>query len=156
MWRTASFYIAFSQTPICILRAIYLKLLLGRETLGRLQTGKTTTMTTVHPRPSGQSTYELAPSARQQSVSAHVSQVKSPLKHATALQRCRMKGNVCTHASLCPSGILASTLLMSKAPNPVAVRLCLARLKSGPMGPLSSEIGALVEGLRSLAAMAAA
>lgn len=39
---------------------------------------------------------------------------------------------------------------MSAEPKPVAVRACLGRVKSGPTGPLSSEIGALVEALRSL------
>lgn len=39
---------------------------------------------------------------------------------------------------------------MSAAPNPVAVRACFGRVKSGPTGPLSSDMGALVEGLRSL------
>lgn len=40
-----------------------------------------------------------------------------------------------THASLRCSGILASTLLISAGPKPVKVRLCLGRLKPGPMGP---------------------
>lgn len=47
--------------------------------------------------------------------------------------------------------MLASTLLISPAPKPVKARLCLGRVNSGPMGPLSSEIGALVESLRSRA-----
>lgn len=37
--------------------------------------------------------------------------------------------------------------LISPAVNPVTVRLCLGLVKSGPTGPLSSLIGALVEGL---------
>ena len=46
--------------------------------------------------------------------------------------------------------MLASTLLISEAPNPVAVRLCLGReIPSGPMGPWMSVMGALVEGLLS-------
>ena len=49
-----------------------------------------------------------------------------------------------THASRCPSGMLASTLLMSWAPKPVTVRLCLGRLMPcGAIGPCSSETGAL-------------
>ena len=43
--------------------------------------------------------------------------------------------------------MLASTLLISVAPNPVAVLLCFGLVKSGPTGPLRSEMGALVEGL---------
>jgi hypothetical protein len=51
------------------------------------------------------------------------------------------------HASLCGSGMLASTLLISPGPNPVTVRLCLGRVKCcGPTGPLRSDSGALVEG----------
>lgn len=46
--------------------------------------------------------------------------------------------------------MLASTLLMSLGPKPVTVLLCLGRVKVGPTGPLRSESGALVEGLRSL------
>ena len=45
--------------------------------------------------------------------------------------------------------MLASTLLISDAPNPVTVRLCLGLMNSGPTGPFKSEMGALVEGLRS-------
>ena len=55
-----------------------------------------------------------------------------------------------TYASRWCSGILASTPLMSPLPNPVNVRLCFGRENSGPTGPWSSEIGALVDGLRSL------
>ena len=51
-----------------------------------------------------------------------------------------------TYASLCGPGILDSTLLISPGPNPVAVLLCLGLVNSGPTGPLSSEMGALVEG----------
>lgn len=40
-------------------------------------------------------------------------------------------------------------LLISEGPKPVAVRLCLSLVNSGPTGPLSSEMGALVEGLLS-------
>lgn len=36
------------------------------------------------------------------------------------------------HAARCPSGILDSTLLISLGPKPVAVLLCLGRVKSGP------------------------
>jgi len=44
---------------------------------------------------------------------------------------------------------LPSTLLMSPAPKPVKVRLCLGRVTpEGPMGPLRSVIGAPVEGRR--------
>jgi len=60
------------------------------------------------------------------------------------------------HASRWGSGILASTLLMSPGPKPVTVRLCLGLLKAGPTGPLRSESGALVEGLRSRGEGAAA
>lgn len=35
---------------------------------------------------------------------------------------------------------------MSCAPNPVAVRLCFGRVKSGPTGPLRSDRGALIDG----------
>lgn len=46
--------------------------------------------------------------------------------------------------------MLDSTLLISPGPKPVAVRLCLGLLMdSGPIGPLRSEMGALVEGFRS-------
>ena len=45
--------------------------------------------------------------------------------------------------------MLDSTFFMSAAPRPVAVRACLGLVKSGPTGPLSSEIGALVDILRS-------
>lgn len=51
-----------------------------------------------------------------------------------------------TYASLWPCGMLASTFLISWAPKPVAVRLCFGLVKPGPTGPLSSEIGALVDG----------
>lgn len=43
--------------------------------------------------------------------------------------------------------MLFSTLLISPALKPVTVRLCLGLVKPGPIGPLSSEIGALVDGL---------
>ena len=52
--------------------------------------------------------------------------------------------------------MLASTLLISAAPKPVAVRLCLGReIPSGPTGPWRSEMGADVDGLlsRGLVAM---
>ena len=46
--------------------------------------------------------------------------------------------------------MLASTLLISAAPKPVAVRLCLGReMPSGPTGPWRSEMGADVESLLS-------
>ena len=46
--------------------------------------------------------------------------------------------------------MLASTFLISAAPKPVAVRLCLGReIPSGPTGPWMSEIGADVEGFLS-------
>ena len=55
-----------------------------------------------------------------------------------------------THASLCGSGMLASTFLISAAPKPVAVRLCLGReIPSGPMGPWISVMGALADGFLS-------
>ena len=38
---------------------------------------------------------------------------------------------------------------MSAAPKPVEVRACFGRVNPGPTGPLSSDIGALVEGFRS-------
>ena len=42
-------------------------------------------------------------------------------------------------------------LLISEGPKPVDVRLCLGLvMPSGPTGPLRSEIGAEVEGFRSL------
>lgn len=44
---------------------------------------------------------------------------------------------------------IPSTLLISPAPKPVKVRLCLGLEKPGPTGPCRSEIGALVEGRRS-------
>lgn len=45
--------------------------------------------------------------------------------------------------------MLFSTFLISPALKPVTVRLCLGLVKSGPTGPLSSLIGALVDCLRS-------
>lgn len=57
---------------------------------------------------------------------------------------------VTAYASLWPSGMLDSTALMSWAPNPVAVRLCFGRVNPGPTGPCKVEIGAPMEGLRSL------
>lgn len=46
--------------------------------------------------------------------------------------------------------MLASTFLISAAPKPVAVRLCLGReIPSGPTGPWRSVIGAFVDGLLS-------
>ena len=46
--------------------------------------------------------------------------------------------------------MLASTLLISPAPNPVKVRLCFGREKPGPTGPcIRDEIGAPIEGLLS-------
>jgi hypothetical protein len=46
--------------------------------------------------------------------------------------------------------MLASTLLISPAPNPVKVRLCFGREKPGPTGPcISEEMGAPIEGFRS-------
>jgi hypothetical protein len=46
--------------------------------------------------------------------------------------------------------MLASTVLMSCAPNPVAVRLCLGReMPDGPTGPFRSAMGADVLGRRS-------
>lgn len=53
------------------------------------------------------------------------------------------------YASLIFSGILDSTLLISWAPKPVAVRLCFGLVNPGPMGPCNVEIGAPIEGLRS-------
>lgn len=61
-----------------------------------------------------------------------------------------------THASRMCSGMLDSTALMSPAPNPVAVRLCLGLVKPGPTGPTKVEMGALVEGLRSRGALSTA
>jgi hypothetical protein len=52
--------------------------------------------------------------------------------------------------------MLASTLLMSAAPKPVAVRLCLGRLKPGPTGPTNVEVGAPIESFRSLGARSTA
>jgi hypothetical protein len=49
--------------------------------------------------------------------------------------------------------MLASTLLMSAAPKPVAVRLCFGRLKPGPTGPTNVEMGAPMESFRSLGAL---
>jgi hypothetical protein len=55
-------------------------------------------------------------------------------------------------ASLCGSGMLASTLLISPGPKPVTVLLCFGLVKlAGPTGPLKSASGALVDGRRSLA-----
>lgn len=46
--------------------------------------------------------------------------------------------------------MLFSTALISPAPKPVTVLLCLGRVKfAGPTGPLRSARGALVEGRRS-------
>lgn len=59
-----------------------------------------------------------------------------------------------TYASLCSLGMLFSTFLISPALKPVTVRLCLGLEKPGPTGPLSSEIGALVEGLLLLDSLA--
>lgn len=59
------------------------------------------------------------------------------------------------YTSLCESGMLASTFLISCAPKPVAVRLCFGLVKSGPTGPCSSEMGALVEGRLSRVCVAA-
>lgn len=39
--------------------------------------------------------------------------------------------------------------MISAGPKPVAVRLCFGLVNPGPMGPWSSDSGALVEGLRS-------
>lgn len=48
------------------------------------------------------------------------------------------------------SSVLPSTLLISPAPKPVKVLLCLGRLiPAGPIGPWRWETGALVEGRRS-------
>jgi hypothetical protein len=44
------------------------------------------------------------------------------------------------------------TALISVGPNPVEVRMCLGREKSGPTGPFKSLSGALVEGRRSRSA----
>jgi hypothetical protein len=44
---------------------------------------------------------------------------------------------------------LPSTLLISPAPKPVNVRLCLGLENPGPTGPCRSDSGALVEGRRS-------
>jgi len=56
-----------------------------------------------------------------------------------------------TYAALCGPGTLASTFLISWAPNPVAVLLCLGLvIPSGPTGPWKSVMGAEVDGLRSL------
>jgi hypothetical protein len=55
-------------------------------------------------------------------------------------------------ASLCGSGMLASTLLISLGPKPVAVLLCLGLVKlGGPMGPFRSASGELMDGRRSRA-----
>lgn len=54
-----------------------------------------------------------------------------------------------TYAVFCSSGISASTLLISDAPKPVIVRLCLGLvMPAGPIGPESSATGADVDGLR--------
>jgi hypothetical protein len=54
-----------------------------------------------------------------------------------------------TYADFCASGISASTLLISDAPKPVIVRLCLGLvMPAGPIGPESSATGADVDGLR--------
>lgn len=47
------------------------------------------------------------------------------------------------------SGMLASTFLISPGPNPVTVLLCFGLVNWGPIGPLKSDSGALVEGRRS-------
>jgi hypothetical protein len=55
-------------------------------------------------------------------------------------------------AFLCGSGMLASTLLISLGPKPVAVLLCLGLVKlAGPTGPCRSASGELMEGRRSRA-----
>jgi hypothetical protein len=61
-----------------------------------------------------------------------------------------------TYASRMCSGMLDSTALMSPAPKPVAVRMCLGLEKPGPTGPVSVEMGAPIEGLRSRGAATAA
>lgn len=43
-------------------------------------------------------------------------------------------------------------LLISPGAKPVAVLLCFGREKPGPTGPCNVEIGAPIEGLRSLGA----
>ena len=50
----------------------------------------------------------------------------------------------------CSSNYSPSTFLISPAPKPVKVRLCLGLEKPGPTGPCRSEMGALVDGRRSL------
>jgi hypothetical protein len=46
--------------------------------------------------------------------------------------------------------MLASTLLISPAPKPVNVRLCLGRVKPGPTGPcINEETGEPIEGFLS-------
>lgn len=63
----------------------------------------------------------------------------------------RRIGQSCTHASLCGSGMLASTALISPGPKPVTVLLCFGRLMpGGPTGVWNSPIGAEVLGFRSL------
>jgi hypothetical protein len=52
----------------------------------------------------------------------------------------------------CSSNYSPSTFLISPAPKPVKVRLCLGLEKPGPTGPCRSEMGALVEGRRCLGA----
>ena len=59
------------------------------------------------------------------------------------------------YVSLRASGMLLSTLLISCAPKPVKVRLCLGLLKPGPMGPTRGSLGgAPTDGLRSRAGAA--
>ncbi len=56
-----------------------------------------------------------------------------------------------THASLCGSGMLASTLLISCGPKPVTVLLCFGlEIPGGPTGSWKSPMGAEVLGFLSL------
>lgn len=81
-----------------------------------------------------------------------VTYVFPPSTHRTSVQFSHdlSSAHESTYASLCGSGMLASTLLISDGPNPVTVRLCLGRdMPAGPMGPWKSVMGAEELGFRS-------
>lgn len=78
-------------------------------------------------------------------------QISSIYGQLSALKVLRKMLGCVTNAARAPSGIDASTVLISAGPRPVTVRLCFGLLTpGGPTGPAKSESGAEVDGLRSL------